>query len=453
MNKTKYIKNNKKRKSKKICIYSSYDDESKVQGYVFKCLSEIYDYGFEIIFVTTSISLCKKDVNLLLKYCSVIINRENKGYDFTSWKIGAEQIKWSNVSNILLLNDSIIFPLYNFEGEMNLMINSDKDFWGLIDSRNEKKFINSFFWLFNEKIVKGKWLKNYLEKIPIETKEFYVENYETKIIDILEEKKHSYDTILSAKEIFKNTKCNEIEKFTHYRLFWDDMMLNHKSPFLKKNIMIKGHSEHLIYTNNVLETIIDENIKINIEKLLIGNHRKIIKCKVQQEVEIVIKKYEKMNLMIYGDTFLTRMVYNIIRRKHNYVKQVILKDEKLYEIANNKKINNINENSVILILSFNNYYPIKKKLQCMNISNEKIIKFWDIINDENKISYFKNLSLNLEYCITKSKYENESYFIVPPKNKFAFENIFEYHNITPKEISNSDFLFCMCLKNKYYKYV
>ena len=274
MKKTKYIKNIPKKRSDKICIYSSFDGSNKVQDYVVYCLSEIHECGFEIIFVTTSFSMSKRDEKKLLKYCSLIINRENKGYDFTSWKIGAEQIKWGHVNNILLLNDSIIFPLYNFSEKMNVMVNSEKDFWGLIDSRTEKKFINSFFWLFNEKIVKGNWLKKYFEKIPIETKEFYVENYENKIIEILEEKRHSYDTILSAKDIFKKTKYNEIEKLTHYRLFWDDMMLKHKSPFLKKNIIIKGQEEHLIYTNNVLEIISNNTIKKNVEKLFKSNYER-----------------------------------------------------------------------------------------------------------------------------------------------------------------------------------
>ena len=135
MSENKYIKNITKINSDKICIYSSFDGSNKVQDYVLYCLSEIHEYGFEIIFVTTSFSLSKKDEKNLLKYCSVIINRENRGYDFTSWKIGAEQIKWENVNNILLLNDSIIFPLYDFSEKMKLMVNSEKDFWGLIDSR------------------------------------------------------------------------------------------------------------------------------------------------------------------------------------------------------------------------------------------------------------------------------------------------------------------------------
>ena len=146
------------------------------------------------------------------------------------------------------------------------------------------------------------------------------------------------------------------------------------------------------------------------------------------------------------------MIYNIIKRRHKKVKQVILKDRKLYDINNNEEETSIYKNSVILILSFNNFYAIKEKLKCINISSEKIIKIWDIINDEKKISYFKNLSLNLEYCITKSKYEKESYFIVSSKMAFAFQNIFESINTKAKKVIKYDFLFCMYFNDKYYKF-
>ena len=230
------------------------------------------------------------------------------------------------------------------------------------------------------------------------------------------------------------------------------MMLKHKSTFLKKNIIVKGHQEHLIYTKNVLEYITDEMVKDNVESLLKYNYEIINSCNVHDEVKIISKKYEKTNLIIYGDTYLTCLIYNIIKRHHSSVKQVVLKDEKFYEVTNNKKETNISKNSVILILSFNNFYTIKEKLKCVNIRSNKIIRFWDIINDDSKTSYFKNLSLNLQYCISKSQYEDESYFIVPPNKVFAFKNIFDNNKIRSKNTIEYDFLFCMYLNDNCYKY-
>ena len=128
MPEVKYHRICHERKSKRVCIFSTYDEDSVVQDYVLHCLSEIKRYGFEVIFVSTSEVINECDEKKVAKFSSNIVIRENEGYDFTSWKVGTKYISWDIAETILFLNDSIIFPLYDFADELESMVQSGIDF-------------------------------------------------------------------------------------------------------------------------------------------------------------------------------------------------------------------------------------------------------------------------------------------------------------------------------------
>ena len=297
--------------SKRVCIFSTYDEDSIVQDYVFHCLSEIKKCGFDVIFVSTSEGINERDEEKVAEFSSNIIIRENEGYDFTSWKVGTKYISWDIVETILFLNDSIIFPLYDFTEEMESMLRSRTDFWGLIDSQSNGHFINSFFWLFNKRIVRSEWFAEYCNGIPVESKKFYVEEYEAKIIDELHLNGFTYDTFIKCENLYEKRGFKNFKEYTHYRLFWDILYADFGAPFLKKNILRKGNKEHLIYTDNVVKLVQEKG----------GTGRQIINfleretCDAEHDINGLIRclsswfsTWRFKRIFIYGESFAARFL-------------------------------------------------------------------------------------------------------------------------------------------------
>ncbi|MBI0413871.1 MAG: lipopolysaccharide biosynthesis protein, partial [Nitrosospira sp.] len=73
-----------------VCLFSSYDGESIVREGVYHYLRQLEMAGFDTVFISTSAAISELDLKKLEGYCIRIINRENRGYDFYSWKVGLE---------------------------------------------------------------------------------------------------------------------------------------------------------------------------------------------------------------------------------------------------------------------------------------------------------------------------------------------------------------------------
>ena len=99
------------------------------------------------------------------------------------------------------------------------MVRSGTDFWGLIDSQSNGHFINSFFWLFNKRIVESEWFVKYYNGIPVKSKKFYVEKYEAKIIDELQSNGFTYDTFIKCENVYEK-EALRILKTTHITDFF-----------------------------------------------------------------------------------------------------------------------------------------------------------------------------------------------------------------------------------------
>ena len=412
MPEVKYHRLCHERKSKRVCIFSTYDEDSVVQDYVLHCLSEIKRYGFEVIFVSTSEGINERDEEKVAEFSSNIVVRENEGYDFTSWKVGTKYISWDTAETILFLNDSIIFPLYDFAEEMESMVRSETDFWGLIDSKSNGHFINSFFWLFNKRIVESDWFVEYCDGINVGTKKFYVEQYEAKIIDQLNINGFSYDTFIKCENIYQKRGFKNFKEYTHYRLFWDILYTELGSPFLKKNILIKGNKEYLIYTENA----------VNVVRQMGGTYRQIASLLTNKNVKtsmcinaltdcisrwLANCGYKK--IYIYGDSFAGRILsfvtnsrtiyFDQLENKLKFVKTSVDTSNTLYDL----QVENI---ECVIIASFKNHLEIHEKLLKL-LPETEITNIQGVLKSvPNFVNYFENLSLNIKYCLALAKIKN-----------------------------------------------
>lgn len=163
-----------------LTIFSHFDHENKIDDYVIYYLKSLKEISNEIVFVSTS-QLENSEQIKLINICTKVIIRENIGYDFMSYKVGllASGVEYKKFDQIILCNDSVygsLFPLNKMFIKMNKL---KDDCWGIFKSFECKKHLQSFFLVFNKKIIDSNFLFDFFSKvIPLNSKNEIIKNYE-----------------------------------------------------------------------------------------------------------------------------------------------------------------------------------------------------------------------------------------------------------------------------------
>ncbi len=119
--------------TEKLCLFASYSFTDEVAGYVIYYLAELAKEGFSIAFITTS-TLQEASLHKLKPYCALIVERENKGLDFASWRLGLEICNWAtDYKEVLIANDSVFGPFHPL-GPIISTMSKRFDIWGMADS-------------------------------------------------------------------------------------------------------------------------------------------------------------------------------------------------------------------------------------------------------------------------------------------------------------------------------
>lgn len=122
--------------AKRLCVFASFDADSRLHQVTVEYLRALRDAGAATVFVTTSASLAEADLVRLRELCVCIVQRDNLGYDFYSWKTGlvvAAEVLDARLP-ILLTNDSILGPLRPLDAVFARLEASPDAVWGLTDS-------------------------------------------------------------------------------------------------------------------------------------------------------------------------------------------------------------------------------------------------------------------------------------------------------------------------------
>ncbi|MFQ3574300.1 MAG: rhamnan synthesis F family protein [Thermodesulfovibrionales bacterium] len=164
-----------------LCIFAHYDCFNVVDDYVVYYLTQIYSIGAEIIFVTTCSDLAESEIKKIKGICSLIIIRKNVGIDFGSWKTGlscAGDI--GSYKRIIIANDSVYGPFFDIGKIINEMDGRGLDIWGITDSWEFCWHLQSYFIVFNQRVITSTFFKDFWENEVryLRKKLLVIKNYE-----------------------------------------------------------------------------------------------------------------------------------------------------------------------------------------------------------------------------------------------------------------------------------
>ncbi len=150
-----------------LCIFAHYDKQDRVDDYVLYALLKLREIGSDIIFVSTSATLGDDCISKLSPYCNQIVVRENRGYDFGSWKLGIEYAEnLSAYQRLILANDSVYGPLHDLRDLFLDMPQQGAAVWGITDSYELKHHLQSYFLVFERAALENPAFTEFWRSIP-----------------------------------------------------------------------------------------------------------------------------------------------------------------------------------------------------------------------------------------------------------------------------------------------
>ncbi|MBA0916201.1 MAG: glycosyltransferase [Nitrosomonadaceae bacterium] len=225
-----------------LCLFSSYDGENIVRESVYYYLRQLKMAGFDTVFISTSASISESDLEKLAGCCIRIISRENRGYDFYSWKVGLEAYpQYHEHSGLLLTNDSVYGPLFDFGDIITRLKNCDADIVGMTDSFRYYPHLQSYFIYCKRPVVLSKEFVNFFDHVKaIRLKSAVIRKYEVGFARILG-KQFRLAALYPLEDMPDQTSYLERPKSEidpTFR-FWKPLITKFKFPFLKRSLLTR----------------------------------------------------------------------------------------------------------------------------------------------------------------------------------------------------------------------
>lgn len=226
----------------RIFIYAHYDADGVIRDYVVKMLNSLKELSFKVIFVTTS-TLQTMEKQKVANLVETVIEIENIGYDFFSWKTGISSVidNLHNTDELVLINSSIIGPLFPLKKSFEKMADSSADFWGMTESYETNYHLQSYFIVFRKKIINSTIFKDFwLTLEPLADRQKVINSYELKLTDYFTSHGFKSDSCVKIRDIKRSNLKYWILKFRPRRnptLFYPFELLKLQMPFVKIQLL------------------------------------------------------------------------------------------------------------------------------------------------------------------------------------------------------------------------
>lgn len=183
-----------------MIIYAHFDYENIIDEYVVFLIKALSTLDAEILFVSAS-SIGTEQKRKIDAYCKDIIVRENKGYDFYSYKVGLleSNIAYLEYDQIIMCNDSIYGPFSDLNDMFIKMDSKRVDFWGISASKERQLHIQSYFLVFNRNVIQSKVFYDFFSSLSvIADKHELINEYEIGLTQSLSENNFRYSSFMDT---------------------------------------------------------------------------------------------------------------------------------------------------------------------------------------------------------------------------------------------------------------
>lgn len=230
------------KKVNRLVIYFFYDGDGIVDRYVPYMLEDINKNCSEL-FVVCNGKLTPEGRQTFQKLTPNILVRENKGFDVWAYKTALEQYGWDKLAEfdeVVMMNSTIMGPIYPFSEMFEEMNKRDLDFWGItlhhrydanpfnIEYGYIPKHIQSHFIVVRKSMLSSVEFQNYWDTMqPINSYSDAIGKHEAIFTK-------RFSDMGFAWQAYCDT--SSLEKFTEYPLLLHpvEMLQKHNCPIFKR---------------------------------------------------------------------------------------------------------------------------------------------------------------------------------------------------------------------------
>ena len=186
---------------KTACVFAHYDRQGEVDDYVIYYLRELSRVADSIQFVTTA-ELNDDAIDRVTGLGVNVIQRENRGYDFVSYKTGIEAIDLTQFDELVLCNHSVYGPFSELEPVFDAMRSRAADFWGLTDSYDTQHHLQSYFLVFTREVFGSSAFEDFWRSVRVlDEKEAIIRRYEVGLSRSLVDAGFRFDAVASSRQV------------------------------------------------------------------------------------------------------------------------------------------------------------------------------------------------------------------------------------------------------------
>ena len=238
---------------KKIAIFLVYQPKGFAQS-TYLTIDHLINSGFEIVLVSNC-PLKTSDIEILKIKTILIVQRKNFGYDFGGYRDGIFLAReyCPNCEQILFLNDSVWFPIFNNNQLLHEMSESDSDYVGTQAFGNwvgEKfdGFFGSYCFLIKNPLLSSNAFNHYWDNYKLSSnKEVVLRRGERRFSREMLKVSHKPLAIFSHENFSKKLdqmSSDDIHQTLSELIAWDRDFSDEKDELLKSTIKDKKWVEH-----------------------------------------------------------------------------------------------------------------------------------------------------------------------------------------------------------------
>lgn len=292
----------------RIAIFSVYDPNGHTGGYIYELLDSLKTYFGKLVIVING-HLNTNSYEKLKKYCSVIVKRDNTGYDAGAYKaVLFETLKdenWEKWDELFLFNDTFYGAIHKWDYVFTTMEKLHLDFWGLSEFPNGSfpdgefipSHIQSYFLCVSKRIFTDKsWPLFWEETGSASTYKDAIKSFEIRFTRFFSERGFQYDSFLNAISPDFKIRENEnpVEKYAC------EIIRDFRFPVLKKKVVCLQNYSQMKKALSYIQANTDYDIGLIEEDVAYRRSHHLLKPYDTSRLIQFLQKNKSEKIYLYG---------------------------------------------------------------------------------------------------------------------------------------------------------
>ncbi len=144
-----------------LVVMAHYDPHGQVAPHVLRQLDAWREVADRLMLVSAA-GITDPDVIASVRSRAELVQRDNEGYDFYSYKLGLDSVAdLASYDLVVICNDSYIGPLVPWSTVLDAMADRQVDAWGLTETMRRRRHVQSYFYAFRPWVVASRGFRRF----------------------------------------------------------------------------------------------------------------------------------------------------------------------------------------------------------------------------------------------------------------------------------------------------